>query len=213
MNKAQKQNYYISVAGVMGSGKTTASQLLADELGFPLFAEPADENVFLPLFYKEPKRWAFHVQLNYLRDRAHHLMKIKDLLQETSVVQDGPIYQDYFTYGKAQQILGYMSPEEFALYEKYFNEFSRDLPVPHIIVQLDASLATLAERIQKRARDYEAGIDMRYVELLSELQQDWIRNHPHLRVVRVNTDHLDLTENQNHRQEFVHMIKKLLYNK
>ena len=45
-------NRYIGIAGIMGSGKTTAAKILKKELGFPLLEEKPQENPFLENFYK-----------------------------------------------------------------------------------------------------------------------------------------------------------------
>jgi len=203
-----KKNHYISIAGIMGSGKTTAANLLARGLGFHLFEENVRENVFLPLFYKDQKRWALPTQLFYLREKANQLEKVKNLLTGASVVQDSPIYQDHFTYAKAQLLLGNMNNDEYALYQKFFDMFHQNLPTPDLIIQLDASLPVIQNRTQNRAREYEKEIDMSYVKILSDLQKEWIQNHQHLNILTVNSDNLNLAENREHQKEFVEMVKK-----
>ncbi len=201
---------YISIAGVMGSGKTTASNLLAQNLGFDLFEERVNENKFLPLYYQDPKRWSLHSQLFYLHEKADQLSKINLLLAKNSIIQDSPIYQDYLTYAKAQYILGHMNHDEFNLYEKYFNALKQHILTPHLIVQLDTSVDTLVARIKKRNRDYEKTIDRPYLELLSQLQKEWVNTHPHLNILSVATDDLDLASNKEHQEQFIDMVKQKL---
>ncbi len=55
--------------GTLGSGKTTAAQLLAHELHYTLIEENVKENAFLPRFYKDMKRWAFHSQVFFLMEK------------------------------------------------------------------------------------------------------------------------------------------------
>ncbi len=206
----EKKPLYVSVAGVMGSGKTTASNLLAKTLSFDLFEETGLENKFLPLYYQDPKRWSLHSQLFYLHQRAEQLSKIHLLLAKNSIIQDSPIYQDYLTYAKAQYILGHMNHDEFSLYEKYFHALNEHILIPNLIVQLDTSVDTLASRIKKRNRDYEKTIDKPYLELLSKLQKEWVNTHPNLEILAVNTDNLDLASNPNHQKQFVDLVKSKL---
>lgn len=201
---------YISIAGVMGSGKTTASNLLAQKLGFDLFEEKVNENKFLPLYYLDPKRWSLHSQLFYLHEKAEQLSKINLLLTKNSIIQDSPIYQDYLTYAKAQYILGHMNHDEFNLYEKYFNSLKQNILTPHLIVQLDTSIDTLINRIKKRNRDYEKTIDKPYLELLSNLQKEWVNTHPHLNILRINTDNLNLADNPGDQDKFLNLVKEKL---
>ena len=63
---------YIAVMGTMGSGKTTAARLIAKELPFTLAEEHVTDNAFLPRFYKDMKRWAFHSQVFFLLEKLQH---------------------------------------------------------------------------------------------------------------------------------------------
>ena len=186
--KKKNKNICISVAGVMGSGKTTMAKLIAQELGHELFEERVKENIFLPLYYKDPKRWALHSQFFYLKEKMSQLKVIGGLLDIMNVVQDVPVYQDAFAYAKAQHQLGYMSKKEYKLYLSLLDTYKDTLPTPDLIVQLNASTPSLLGRIKKRARPYEKTIDPEYLDLLSNLQKQWITEHKHLNVFEVDTD-------------------------
>ena len=210
MSSQEKKNFYITVAGVLGSGKTTVSKMIASKFNFHLFEENVSENKFLPLFYKDPSRWSFHSQLFYLRDKIAQMTTVKNLLVGNSVVQDSPIYQDYLTYAKAQHTLGHMSDDEFALYEKIFHTFHSNLPKPDLIIQLNASLPTLKKRILKRGRDYEQSIDESYISLLSDLQQKWVKEKTDTHTIIVNTDVVDLASDPEHQKELIKQIREKL---
>ena len=212
-SQEDKKNYYVTVAGVLGCGKTTVSKLIAKKLGFHLFEENVSENKFLPLFYQDPHRWSFHSQLFYLRDKIAQMAKVGGLLANTSVVQDSPIYQDYLTYAKAQHHLGHMSGDEFELYEKIFHTFHANLPKPDLIIQLNASLPTIQERILRRGRDYEKKIDPAYISLLSDLQQKWVAETKDIPTLIVDTDATDLVSNPAHQLELMDKISGLLKQK
>jgi len=103
-----KKHLYISIMGTMGSGKTTAARLIADRLSFLLLEENFGENAFLPRFYKDMNKWAFHSQTFFLMEKITQTLETPKLLEKTSVVQDTPIEQDVFSYAKAQHVLGHM---------------------------------------------------------------------------------------------------------
>ena len=42
----------ITLAGIIGSGKSTMTEILSKELGSKAFFEPVEDNPVLPLFYK-----------------------------------------------------------------------------------------------------------------------------------------------------------------
>ncbi len=201
-----KNHRFITVAGVMGSGKTSACKLLADRLGFELFEENLTGNKFLPLFYRNPKRWALASQLQHLSERAIQLDRIPPLLAKNSVIQDGPIYDDYLTYTGAQHKLGYISDSELALYEKLFNSVSKHSPVPSLIIHLDVSVPVILQRIRTRGRDFEKNVKLPYLRLLAELQKDWLAAFRHAPVLTVNTDELNLISNAKHQKKFVELV-------
>lgn len=197
----------------MGSGKTTFCNLLSKELGFPLFEEKVSENPYLANYYKEPHKWAFKSQLFYLKEKISQLTEIQDLLREKSVIQDTPIYQDCFSYAFAQKSLGYMTDAEYEEYLSFFNSQLGALPAPHLIVQLDAPVDVLEARIKKRARSFEKAVDRTYLQLLAQLQNEWIERHSGtLNILKVHTDNEahDLVGNADYCESVLRKIKKSL---
>ena len=206
------KHFYVSVAGLMGSGKTTLTKFLAKTLEFHFFEERVSDNKFLPLYYQDPKQWALHSQLFYLQEKISQLTKIKDLIKTSSVLQDTPIYQDCFTYARAQKELGYLSDEEYKLYMDFFNLLEAQLPKPDLIIQLDAPIALVEERIRLRGRDYEKNITRKYLELLNDLQNDWLSKNSNLNIVKVKTDNrdFDIANNLNYQSEMLKNIKSAI---
>src|SRR3989344_3404859 len=149
-----KKHLYISVMGTMGSGKTTAARLIARELGFGLIEENFGENAFLPRFYADMKRWAFHSQTFFLMEKITQMRETARILENGPVVQDTPIQQDAFSYAKAQHVLGNMDDAEWRLYQKIYKSFEPYFPQPDLIVYLEAPISVLSGRIQKRGRGY-----------------------------------------------------------
>src|ERR1051326_281070 len=173
---APSKHKFIAVAGVMGSGKTSACKLLADRLKFEMLEEKFVANPFPPLFYQQPSRWAFASQLFHLKERALQLEKIPQLLKNKTVVQDSPIFDDYLTYAKAAEMLGNMSADEFALYSEIFVLASKEMLAPDLIIHLQVTPKVILERIKTRGREFEKSVELPYLELLSKLQGEWIRS-------------------------------------
>ena len=120
----------------MGSGKTTVARLLAKEFKFQLLEENFGENAFLPRFYQDMKRWAFHSQTFFLMEKINQMLATPKLLEKHSVVQDTPIQQDAFSYAKAQHVLGNIDDAEWKLYQKIYYSFEPYFPKPNLIVYL-----------------------------------------------------------------------------
>ncbi len=203
----QKNNLYISVTGVMGSGKTTLCKLLAKKLGVPIIEENFKENIFLPLYYEEPKAWALHSQLFCLREKTAQLNELKEMLASSSVIQDTPVYQDVFTYAEAQRTLGYMTKSEHEVYHQFFESFNKGLPKPHLIVQLKADPATLLARIKARGREFEKSISADYLKTLSDLQDKWVKKYPgKVMVVEVNNADKDIMKDKKYQKEVLEKV-------
>ena len=177
--------------GTMGSGKTTVAQLLAKELDYPLILENFEANAFLPKFYDDMKRWAFHSQTFFLLEKARQLEQIPDLLEKHSVIQDTPITQDVFSYGRAQHEMGNMDSNEWKLYLKTYETLNGHFKQPDVIIYLDASIDTLVDRISKRGRKYEQSIPRSYIELLDKLNMEWIKNTT-IPVIHIDTNIRDI---------------------
>jgi deoxyadenosine/deoxycytidine kinase len=187
------KHIFLSIMGTMGCGKTTVAHLLAKELNYPLMLENFEANAFLPRFYKDMKRWAFHSQTFFLLEKSHQLEQLPALLENHSIIQDTPIVQDVFSYARAQHELGNMDKDEWRLYLKIYEMLNKHVKQPDVIIYLDASVDTLLERIAKRGREYEQSIPRRYIELLDKLNSEWI-NHTDIPVVRIDTNTRDIVK-------------------
>ena len=152
----------------MGVGKTTVSRLIAKELKLHLVLENFGENAFLPRFYKDMSRWAFHSQAFYLLEKIKQMMETEKTLRKKSVVQDTPIYQDVNSYAKAQYVLGNIDDDEWKLYRKIYFSYEKYLPVPDLIIFLNAPVDVYRERIRKRGYDASP----RCLNILAKLYED-----------------------------------------
>lgn len=206
----KERNEYIAVMGTMGSGKTTAARLLAKDLQFSLVEENVKENAFLPRFYKDMSRWAFHSQLFFLMEKIRQMTEAKGALEKTPIVQDTPITQDVYSYAKAQYELGHMDDAEWALYQKIYHEFTPHFPQPDLIVFLDTSIPAIEHRIANRGREFEQEIPTDYLTLLDKLNRKWLEQNTTIPVVVVHTDGLDISRNADAQKQFTSLVRGAL---
>lgn len=205
-----KKHLYISVMGTMGSGKTTAARLLAKALKFDLLEENFGENAFLPRFYQDMNRWAFHSQSFFLMEKITQMLETKKLLEKHSLVQDTPIEQDAFSYAKAQHVLGHIDDAEWRLYQKIYKSFEPYFPVPDLIVYLDASMNAITTRIEKRGRGYEQKIPVSYLELLEMLNRKWLAENKTIPVLPIPTDGLNIVTSKKAQKDLIQSVRKKL---
>lgn len=196
--------------GTMGSGKTTVARLLAKELKLHLLEENFGENAFLPRFYQDMKRWAFHSQTFFLMEKISQMLGTPKLLETHSVVQDTPIQQDAFSYAKAQHVLGNIDDAEWRLYLKIYHSFEPYFPKPNLIVYLETTVPALSDRIEKRGRGYEQKIPASYLELLDMLNHKWLVENKTIPVLTIETDGINVVRNKDVQRRFVKMVKNHL---
>ena len=69
---------YIAVAGNIGAGKTTLTNMLSKHYGWAPKFESVDNNPYLDDFYNDMERWAYHLQIYFFNQRVKVLF-IKQL--------------------------------------------------------------------------------------------------------------------------------------
>jgi deoxyadenosine/deoxycytidine kinase len=157
---------FIAMAGNIGAGKTTAAKLISQRFGFELFDEPVIDNRFLRDYYADMRRWSFTLQLEFLMRRVEHHELIRTVLK--SCIQDRTLYEDPEIFAKYLHGLGFMDDRELDLYFEYFHRLNRDLLHPDLILMLSVDhVSTLLERIRKRGRKEESGIDTTFLSGLN----------------------------------------------
>jgi deoxyadenosine/deoxycytidine kinase len=206
-----QKHYYISVMGTMGSGKTTAARLIAKELRFKLLEENFGENAFLPRFYKDMTRWAFHSQTFFLMEKITQMLETRKLITQYPIVQDTPIQQDAFSYAKAQHVLGHIDDAEWRLYQKIYKSFEPYFPTPDLIIYLETSLSAISERITKRGRGYEQAIPQSYLELLDMLNHKWLTENTAMPLLKIETDGLNIVNSKKAQRDLITAVKRKLH--
>lgn len=156
----------MAMAGNIGAGKTTAAKMVSQALGFELFDEPVVDNRFLRDYYADMRRWSFTLQLEFLIRRVEHHELIHTV--KKSCVQDRTLYEDPEIFAKYLHGLGHMTNKELDLYFEYFQRLSGKIARPDKVICFDVpDLKVLLERIQRRGREEEKGIDQAFLRGLN----------------------------------------------
>jgi len=187
---------FVAIAGNIGVGKSTLTELLSEELGWEPFFEAVNDNPYLPDFYENMERWSFHSQIYFLSRRLRHHWQL--LQRAYSVVQDRTVYEDAEVFARNLYRQGSMEERDYQSYCELYDVVTTVLPPPDLIVYLRASVDTLRDRIRRRGRSYEQNISTTYLERLNELYEAWIREFSLCPVLTVPSDTLDFVTNHEH---------------
>jgi deoxyadenosine/deoxycytidine kinase len=205
------KNYYIGIAGNIGVGKTTFTKMICEKYNWDPHFEIVIDNPYLEDFYKEMKKWSFHLQIFFLSKRFQVQKKISSLTQ--TIVQDRTIYEDAQIFARSIYEIGNMSKRDWDNYNELFNEMTSYLKKPDLIVYLKASTDTLIDHIKSRGRDYEKNIDLEYLHLLNIHYDRWISNLEktgEINTLTVNMNEDDIIDNKDFRETlFQNVYNKL----
>lgn len=209
----------ITIGAMIGAGKTSLAELVANHFNSEVFYESVDDNPILPVFYTpseeeiQAKRYPFLLQLWFLNTR---FKSIKEALIKDNNVLDRSIYEDWY-FAKVNKDLGRISDLEFSLYEDLLNNMLEELEElpkksPDLMIYLSGSFETILDRIKKRGREYELDEALvSYYYTLWEGYDNWIKHHYKAsEVLIINIDEIDYVNNEEHKQKVLSMIEQKL---
>ena len=184
---------HIAVAGNIGSGKTTLTRLLSKHYGWKPQYEDVDDNPYLNDFYEDMQRWSFNLQIYFLNSRFNQIVEIRR--GGENVIQDRTIYEDARIFAPNLHDMGLMSTRDFNNYLSLFNLMCSLIEPPDLLIYLRANVPTLVNQIQKRGREYEKSIRIDYLQRLNERYEAWIEGYQHDKLLIVEVDDLNFSEN------------------
>ena len=204
MIKKGKTIKHIVVAGNIGSGKSTLTEMLAKHYGWEPRYEDVENNPYLNDFYADMPRWSFSLQVYFLNSRLQQIVEIQQ--GDKTVIQDRTIYEDAHIFAPNLHELGLMSKRDFENYINLFRTICRQISPPDLLIFLNSSLSTLVEQIEKRGRPYEDNIRLDYLKQLNQYYNNWIENYKDGPLLIINVDELKFADNQ---EDFSEVISKI----
>ncbi len=184
---------HIALAGNIGAGKTTLTELLAKHYKWYPHYEDVDENPYLNDFYEDMQRWSFNLQIYFLNSRFNQVVDIRSSAK--TVIQDRTIYEDAEIFAPNLHAMGLMSTRDFNTYTHLFQMMSRLVQAPDLLIYLRASVPTLVNQIQKRGREYENSIRIDYLKQLNERYEAWVNRYNAGKLLIIDVDRINFQSN------------------
>ncbi|HEX7053716.1 MAG TPA: deoxynucleoside kinase [Burkholderiales bacterium] len=180
---------YLVVEGPIGAGKTTLARRLAARLSADVVLEQPEENPFLPRFYRDMARYALPTQLFFLFQRVRML---EPLAQPDMFAR--PLVGDFLIDKDPLFARLTLSADELALYQKMYDALRPRTPAPDAVIYLQASAATLVERVRRRAKPYERTMTEEYLALLADSYARFFYHYDGAPLLIVNSENLNFVE-------------------
>jgi deoxyguanosine kinase len=180
----------ISLDGNIGAGKSTLLNAIREKIpeinyvdepvGQWTALKDSNGKNLLELFYEDKKRWAYTFQNCAILTRLKNIQDAIQKLDMTSseqhiVLTERSVLTDRYVFAEMLRNSGDIDPLEWDLYEMWFNNFAKKLPI-RAIIYLSTSATTSNKRIKIRNRHGEENISIDYLNSLDEQHKKWITN-------------------------------------
>ena len=203
------------MAGMIGAGKSTYTEMISRRLGTEAFFESVDYNPILDKFYDKKKKWAFSLQIYFLNTRFR---SIKAALTDDNNVLDRSIYEDAL-FTRVNHLQGNISQEEMDIYNDLLANMMEELEgmpkkAPDLLIYLDGSFETILDHIRKRGSEFEQIEDdselLSYYELLFKNYEQWYQEYDQSPKIKINIDTFDIVNNSGDEEKVMSIIENAL---
>ena len=183
---------YVVIEGNIGAGKTTLARMLAERFNHRLVLEEFSDNPFLPLFYRDPERYAFPVELFFMAERHKQLeaeLSNQDLFNQGTVA-------DYLFIKTKLFARNSLNEQEFRLFSRLFRALDLSFPRPDLIVYLHRPVEALQENIRRRGRSFERDMKDSYLQSVQQVYLDYLRSVTDVPVLLVELGNENFAEDR-----------------
>lgn len=195
---------YIAIEGVIGAGKTTLANFIANHYSSKLLLEEFEDNPFLAKFYQEKDKYNFPLELSFLASRYH---QVKNEIEKRDLFQDS-IVSDFVLYKSLVFASINLTGDELELYKKLFQIMFQQIPVPDLTIYIYHTTESLRKNIIQRGRDYEMRIEDSYLDQLNENYLSYFKQLSQHRIVIIDGKDYDIIQQPENANKLVQLAER-----
>lgn len=195
---------FIVVEGPIGVGKTSLARRLAESFSGDLVLEGNAENPFLEQFYKSGRKTALPAQLFFLFQRTRQL----ETLRQSDMFSPVRIADFHVLKDRLFAELN-LTRDEMDLYDQIYARLDFEMPVPDLVIYLQASVDALMSRISRRGIAYERMIDRAYLEKVADSYARHFYNYDESPLLIVNASSIDPVRNDADYEELFRQVQRI----
>lgn len=205
----------IVLSGTIGAGKSSLTRMLAEHLGTEAFYETVDDNEILKLFYANPQKYGFLLQVYFMNKRLGY---IKQAQGDVLDILDRSIFEDVLMF-KMNADLGRATDTEVEIHQALLENMMQSLPGvpskdPGLLIYIRVSFETMLTRIQIRGREFEQ-IEQdpslyEYYQTLTSRYDSWFDEYDRSPKMMIDGDRLDFVTDTDAQVEVMAMIDNKL---
>jgi 2-amino-4-hydroxy-6-hydroxymethyldihydropteridine diphosphokinase len=171
----------VSIAGIIGVGKTTLAAGLAQRLEAEFIPERYDDNPYLADVYAGHQELALDSELFFLSSSASQLQK--------GALAAGSLYISDYVFEKAMiYASGWLKAADLSVYKKHYHAVSGGIASPVLVIILQDSVQNCLDRIHRRNRPYEQRIKPSFLEHLARGFTRFYNNYLGCPVMRIDPE-------------------------
>lgn len=186
----------------MRVGKSTLARLLTERLGARMLTD-VEDNPFLARFYREQPGAGFAAQMYFLMERFKQWRAL-----DAGSAARRLIISDYLF--EKDRIYAYLNlnDSELSLYRQYYDLLAEQVPIPDLVVYLQAKPETLRVRIGMKGAPMEHEVSDEYLEELVKAYDHFFHHYQSSDLLVVETSEMDFVHRNADLEELLKRLRQ-----